>query len=136
MVGVPATLDDLDALETRRDRASLRIDGLLILRRLGQHLAGIGAWNHRDERLASRSTMAEPARDTETVTPGGDWHPDPLVFSYLFTIRPGFVKGWGLHKHRRRLMNVPAGVWHADHKYRLPLNKDQIPYSFEGSRGW
>lgn len=27
-----------------------------------------------------------------------DWHPDPLVFSYVFTIRPGLVKGWGLHK--------------------------------------
>lgn len=26
------------------------------------------------------------------------WHPDPLVYCYCFTIRPGFVKGWGLHK--------------------------------------
>ena len=26
------------------------------------------------------------------------WHPDPLVFSYAFTIRPGIIKGWGLHK--------------------------------------
>jgi dTDP-4-dehydrorhamnose 3,5-epimerase len=28
-----------------------------------------------------------------------DWHRDPLVFSYCFTVRPGRVKGWGLHKH-------------------------------------
>ncbi|MGE3958192.1 MAG: dTDP-4-dehydrorhamnose 3,5-epimerase family protein [Vicinamibacterales bacterium] len=26
------------------------------------------------------------------------WHPDPLVFSYLFTLRPGMIKGWGMHK--------------------------------------
>ncbi|MCB1501745.1 MAG: dTDP-4-dehydrorhamnose 3,5-epimerase family protein [Bauldia sp.] len=27
-----------------------------------------------------------------------NFHPDPLVFAHTFTIRPGFVKGWGLHK--------------------------------------
>jgi dTDP-4-dehydrorhamnose 3,5-epimerase len=27
-----------------------------------------------------------------------NWHPEPLVFSYCFTVRPGIVKGWGLHK--------------------------------------
>ena len=123
------------------------------------------------------------------------WHPDPLVFVYTFTVRPGKIKGWGLHKlHEdryfllqgemevvlyderddsptrglvariylselsRRLMNIPAGVWHADHnigtrdavvvnfptipydhanpdKYRLPLENDRIPYRFEPSRG-
>lgn len=26
------------------------------------------------------------------------FHPAPLVFSYMFTVRPGQVKGWGLHK--------------------------------------
>lgn len=125
-----------------------------------------------------------------------DWHPDPLVFSYVFTIRPGVVKGWGLHKlhedryfilfgevevvlydarkdsptfglvskvvlsaYNRRLMNIPAGIWHAnknigqqdvvvvnfpticyDHsnpdKYRLPLDTDQIPYTFDDPKGW
>lgn len=24
--------------------------------------------------------------------------PDPLVFSYMFTIRPGMAKGWGVHR--------------------------------------
>jgi len=56
-------------------------------------------------------------------------------------------------------MNIPAGVWHADHnigsaeavvinfptiqydhtnpdKYRLPLNTDRIPYKFDNSKGW
>ncbi|MEY2485358.1 MAG: hypothetical protein QOH39_1006 [Verrucomicrobiota bacterium] len=26
------------------------------------------------------------------------WHPAPLVSAHCFTIRPGYVKGWGLHK--------------------------------------
>jgi len=26
------------------------------------------------------------------------WHPDPLVFAYSFTLRPGCAKGWNLHK--------------------------------------
>ena len=125
-----------------------------------------------------------------------DWHPDPLCFSYLFTLRPGMIKGWAVHEkhedryfvvhgellvvlyderpdsptkglvskivlsqHNRRLMNIPAGVWHAnqnigdedvltvnfptipyDHanpdKYRLPLDTDRIPYQFDNPRGW
>jgi dTDP-4-dehydrorhamnose 3,5-epimerase len=132
----------------------------------------------------------------EIFDPRWNWHPDPVVFTYSFTIRPGFMKGWGLHKdhedryfilfgeleivlyderpgspteglvskivlseYRRRLMNIPAGVWHAernlgstdvvvinfptipyDHsnpdKYRLPLDTDRIPYRFENPRGW
>ena len=131
----------------------------------------------------------------ELFDPRWGWHPDPLVFSYLFTVRPGWVKGWGMHlRHedrycivqgevdvvlfddrpgsatrglvakvsfthfRRRLINIPAGVWHADHnigsvdaiivnfptmpydhaapdKLRLPIDSDQIPYRFEGARG-
>jgi dTDP-4-dehydrorhamnose 3,5-epimerase len=132
----------------------------------------------------------------ELYDPRWDWHPDPLVFVYTFTIRPGKVKGWGMHKrhedryfplfgemevvlydgreessthglvasvvlshHHRRLMNIPAGVWHAnrnlgetdlvvvnfptipyDHtdpdKYRLPLDTDQIPYRWPDPKGW
>ena len=132
----------------------------------------------------------------EMFDPRWNWHPAPLVFSYFFTIRPGIIKGWGLHKkhedryfimfgemetvfyderpdsptrglvskvylseYRRRLMNIPAGVWHADRnigskdlivanfptipydhaspdKYRLPLDTDLIPYKFENPRGW
>lgn len=124
------------------------------------------------------------------------WHEAPLVYSYMYTIRPGAIKGWGLHRshedryallfgemeivcfdaredspthglvskvvmseHRRCLVNVPAGVWHAnrnigsrdvvvvnfpttpyDHEHpdkeRLPLDTPYIPYSFEDGRGW
>jgi dTDP-4-dehydrorhamnose 3,5-epimerase len=27
-----------------------------------------------------------------------NYHPDPMVFAYCFTIKPGYVKGWNLHK--------------------------------------
>lgn len=132
----------------------------------------------------------------ELFDPRWEWHEDPLVFSYVFTIRPGVVKGWGLHRHhedryallfgemelvcydvredsptygevsklvlsehRRCLVNVPAGVWHADRnlgdrdvvvvnfptnqydhsapdKLRLPLDSPEIPHRFEDRPGW
>lgn len=132
----------------------------------------------------------------ELFDPRWNWHPDPLAFVYSFTIRPGKIKGWGMHEHHedryfvlfgemevvlydgrpdsptsgkvsrvflshydRRLMNIPAGVWHAnrnlgqidvvvvnfptipyDHsnpdKYRLPLDTNQIPYKFDNAAGW
>ncbi len=34
----------------------------------------------------------------EIYDPRWGWHPAPMVFAHCFTIRPGFVKGWGLHK--------------------------------------
>ena len=27
-----------------------------------------------------------------------EFHPHPIVFVYTFTVRPGIVKGWGMHK--------------------------------------
>lgn len=125
-----------------------------------------------------------------------NWHPDPLVFVYCFTIRPGLIKGWGLHQlhedryfviagemevvfyderadsptrgqvsrvvlseFHSRLMNIPTGVWHANHnigskdvvvvnfptqpydhanpdKYRLPVDTDRIPFKFDHPRGF
>ncbi len=123
--------------------------------------------------------------------------PDPVVFSYMFTIRPGAAKGWGIHRehhdryafiageleivlyderedspttglistiilseHRRRLLTIPPGVWHAernigssdvlvvnfptiayDHanpdKYRLPLDTEELPVEVTRSwKGW
>jgi dTDP-4-dehydrorhamnose 3,5-epimerase len=132
----------------------------------------------------------------ELYDPRWGWHEEPLVFSYCFTVRPGMIKGWGIHKkhddryfilfgemevvlyddrpdsptyglvskvvlseYRRRLMCIPAGVWHADYnigdkdvvcvnfptiqydhsapdKYRLSLDNDYIPYKFNNPRGW
>jgi dTDP-4-dehydrorhamnose 3,5-epimerase len=34
----------------------------------------------------------------ELFDPRWGWHPDPLVFTYFFTIHPGVVKGWNLHR--------------------------------------
>lgn len=126
----------------------------------------------------------------EMFDPRWGWSHAPLVFTYMFTLRSGRVKGWGMHKlhedryfvqfgelelvmydaredsptrglvarvmlteWNRGLMNIPAGVWHAnynpglkdavvinfptrpyDHenpdKYRLPPDTDQIPFKF------
>lgn len=34
----------------------------------------------------------------EMFDPRWGWHDKPMVFSYFYTIRPGHIKGWGLHK--------------------------------------
>lgn len=144
------------------------------------------ALTHADE----RGTVVE------MFDPRWDWHPDPLIFAYSFTMRPNVVKGWNLHEehedryfvlqgemmlvlydvrpgsptfgeickivlseHRRRIVNVPKNVWHADHniggkdvvvvnfptaaydhakpdKYRLPIDTPLIPHSFGNAYGW
>jgi len=33
----------------------------------------------------------------ELYDPRWGWHPDPMVFSYCYTVRPGWVKGWAMH---------------------------------------
>ncbi len=132
----------------------------------------------------------------EMFDPRWGWHPDPLVFTYCYTVRPGWVKGWAMHKlhedrycllagemkvvlydaredsptfrevrelylteHRRQLLSIPPGVWHADQnvgekdvlvvnfptiqydhtnpdKYRLPVGTDLIPYQFGNVKGY
>ncbi len=39
-----------------------------------------------------------------------NWHPEPLVSSYCFTMRPGVVKGWSLHKEHEDRYIVLQGV--------------------------
>ncbi len=34
----------------------------------------------------------------ELFDPRWGIQPDPMVFAYAFTIRPGFAKGWGVHR--------------------------------------
>ena len=34
----------------------------------------------------------------EVLDPRWGWHPEPMVFAYFFTLRPGKVKGWGMHR--------------------------------------
>jgi len=45
----------------------------------------------------------------ELFDPRWNWHPDPMVFSYFFTVRPGFIKGWGLHKLHEDRYHVVSG---------------------------
>lgn len=138
----------------------------------------------------------ERGSGVELFNPNWNWHPAPLTYAYLFTVRPGVTKGWHKHEpnedrllvyageaevvlyddrpgsascglvskiylteYRRRIMNIPPGVWHAvrnigskdlmvvnfpthlyDHgdpdKYRLPLNNDRIPHRFDNPVGW
>lgn len=37
------------------------------------------------------------------------WHPDPMVYAYCFTLRPGFVKGWNLHREHEDRYAVLQG---------------------------
>ncbi len=34
----------------------------------------------------------------EVYNPNWGWHKVPIVFGHIFTVRPGYVKGWGMHK--------------------------------------
>ncbi len=132
----------------------------------------------------------------EMYDPRWGFHPAPLVFTYFYTVRPGWVKGWAMHKlhedrycmmqgemklvlydaredsptfglvqeiflseHRRQLLSIPTGVWHADQnigdrdalvvnfptiqydhespdKYRLPVGTPLIPYDFGPLKGF
>lgn len=45
----------------------------------------------------------------EMFDPRWDWHKDPMVFCYYFTVRPGLMKGWGLHKRHEDRYHVISG---------------------------
>lgn len=34
---------------------------------------------------------------------------EPIVFAYRFTLRPGRIKGWGMHKHQADRYLLIAG---------------------------
>ena len=46
----------------------------------------------------TRTHVDDRGSVTELFDTRWGWHPDPLVFAYTYTIRPGRAKGWGLHK--------------------------------------
>ncbi len=132
----------------------------------------------------------------EVYNPAWGIHPDPLVYVYQTSVRPGAIKGWIVHRvnedrlfmsrgvtrwafyddranspthgmvnsfvfteRNRALVIVPRGVYHAvknigqdeavfvnmpstpyNHtdpdKYRLPLDTNLIPFSFDDGPGW
>jgi dTDP-4-dehydrorhamnose 3,5-epimerase len=83
----PADLLSLTLAAAVRDRQTVRNDGTALARLTD----GV--------RMHASATFAD-ARGTvvEMLDPRWNWHPDPIVFAYSFSIRPGFVKGWNLHK--------------------------------------
>lgn len=174
------------ASHAARDQRTVTPDGSA-LDRLPDGVVVKDLVTHVDER-GSLCVMYDPREGL---------HPEPLVYSYFITLRPGYVKGWSLHEshddryalvlgslqvvlydtrpgspteglvasvvmseERRRLVTVPAGVWHADwnigskdvvlvnhptapfdyerpDKLRLPIDTDRIPFSFPpGTRGY
>jgi dTDP-4-dehydrorhamnose 3,5-epimerase len=46
----------------------------------------------------SRTHTDDRGTLTEMLDPRWDWHPDPIVYAYYITERPGHVKGWALHR--------------------------------------
>lgn len=45
----------------------------------------------------------------EVFNPEHDFWEVPIVHSYVFTIRPGVIKGWGIHEHKEDRYCLVAG---------------------------
>ncbi len=87
----PELFDRILAAATK-DGAMVAADGRP-LRRLTEGVRLRRLTTHTD----SRGSVVE------LFDPRWGFHPDPLVFAYSVTIRPGVVKGWNLHrKHEDR----------------------------------
>jgi dTDP-4-dehydrorhamnose 3,5-epimerase len=93
---------DTEASAVASERASLLETTLAAARRDRQTVSPTGEPVRRlTEGVSIRdlTTIAdERGSVTELYDRNWNWHPDPLVFSYAFTIRPGYAKGWNLHK--------------------------------------
>lgn len=86
-VDTGGSLLDLTLAAATKDRPTVKASGELIQR----ITEGVRFWpvpTHVD----NRGTLVE------LFDPRWGWHSDPLVFAYASTLRPGYVKGWGLHK--------------------------------------
>jgi dTDP-4-dehydrorhamnose 3,5-epimerase len=46
---------------------------------------------------------------TEVFNPADDFWREPVVYSYYITIRPGRIKGWGMHLKQADRYFVPGG---------------------------
>jgi dTDP-4-dehydrorhamnose 3,5-epimerase len=80
-------LDEPDALT--RDRPTVGADG----RELGSRILGVVL-----ERLAPLADhRGSLVRVLDTREP---FWIEPIVYAYEFTIRPGRIKGWGMHEHQ------------------------------------
>ena len=47
----------------------------------------------------------------ELFNPSWGWHDAPLVYCYCFTLRPGVIKGWAMHKrHEDHISSSAANL--------------------------
>ena len=82
-----SSLLDITLASAMRDRQTVLSDGQPILE-LIEGVTFREVPTHSD----ARDSLVE-IYDTRW-----NWHAAPVVFAHCFTIRPGFVKGWGLHQ--------------------------------------
>lgn len=57
----------------------------------------------------SRTHIDDRGSVVELFDPRWGWHPDPAITAYAFTLRPGRVKGWALHKEHEDRYAVIQG---------------------------
>ena len=94
-----ASLLDLTLAAATRDRQMVTPEG----QRVGRLTDGV--------QIRSLTTHTD-ARGSlvELFDPRWGWHPEPLVFAYTFTIRPGIAKGWNLHRDHEDRYALLMGV--------------------------
>lgn len=83
----PEDLLSLTLAAAERDRQTVTADGDELVPLLH------GMTIHR-----SRTHTDDRGTLTEMLDPRWGWHPQPIVYAYYITERPGHVKGWALHK--------------------------------------
>lgn len=93
---------DLDLRQPRKDTPTVTPEGESLQPRI-------------DGVIVRRLRTLEDARGevTEIYRPGWDLHPDPLVYVYQSTLRPGAIKGWIVHEQQddRLFLNVGVMRW-------------------------
>jgi dTDP-4-dehydrorhamnose 3,5-epimerase len=87
---VPAGEGDIATVDAAGKRLSTGIDGVVYVRMVSQ--------------VDHRGTL------TEIVNFANPFWDEPVVYSYCFTIRPGRIKGWGLHRRQADRYFLCAGA--------------------------
>ncbi|HEY0151395.1 MAG TPA: dTDP-4-dehydrorhamnose 3,5-epimerase family protein [Longimicrobium sp.] len=63
---------------------------------------------------------------TEMYSPAWEVHPDPMVFAYQVTIRPGAIRGWEMHKLQTDRIFISTGAMRwvfYDHRQHSPTHR-------------
>ncbi len=63
-------------------------------------------------RIRSLPTHADDRGSViELFDPRWESYPDPVAYAYTFTIRPGYAKGWNLHRENEDRYAILGGKW-------------------------